>query len=259
MQPAKNKILLVIALLLSTAINTYAQNAIKKAEIALSASYAKILDHEDSAYRYADKFRQEFTILLKNNPATISYNFKLLQDSSHCYVTTSADGAFRVYSWDRWTGGSMHYFDAIYQYRTGETVSTQAAVPIKGNPGTFCSKIYTASINGKAYYLAILNGIYSSRDAAQSVQVFTITNGKLDDTTRIFKTKSKILNRIDVPFDFFSVVDRPERPLELITYNETSKEVYIPLVDKNGQVTHSNLIYRLTGDFFEYVGVAKSK
>ncbi|MFB6453879.1 hypothetical protein ACE38W_01310 [Chitinophaga sp. Hz27] len=259
MQRSLHRINFITALLISIAFNSFAQADIKKSELEVAKLYGKILEQQDSAYQYADKFGKAFKKLLKDNPATINYNFKRLQDSSHCYINTSTDGNFRIYSWDTWTGGTMHFFNNIYQYKTEGNVFTQTPAHKKSDPGMFCSKIYAVIIKDKTFYLAIFNGIYSTKDVSQSIQAFTLTAGKLDDTVKLFKTRTQMLNRIDVPFDFFSVVDRPERPLELITYNETAQEIYIPLVDKNGQVTHSNLVYHLVDNVFEYIGIRKSK
>lgn len=105
------------------------------------------------------------------------------------------------------------------------------------------------------YYLAISNGIYSSKDASQSISVFTIDNNKLVDTVKLFRTKTKLLNSIDVNFDFFNMVDRPERPLELITYDDKHKIIYIPVVNNKGQVTKKKTLYQLKGSYFEFIGI----
>lgn len=124
-----------------------------------------------------------------------------------------------------------------------------------GDAGSFCSKIYTAAIKSKMYYLAISNGIYSSKDAPQSILVFTINNNKLVDTVKLFRTKTKLLNSIDVNFDFFNVVDRPERLLELITYDDKHKIIYISVVNNKGQVTAKKILYQLKGSYFEFIGI----
>ena len=76
---------------------------------------------------------------------------------------------------------------------------------------------------------------------------------------RIFKTKTKKLNNISVEFDFFSVADRPERPLELISYDEKKKIIYIPVVNNNGKVSNKNILYQLKGGYFEFIGFENGK
>jgi hypothetical protein len=114
-------------------------------------------------------------------------------------------------------------------------------------------------IKGIAYYLPISNGIGSTKDASQSISALTIYNRELVDTVRLFKTKKELLNTIDVFFDFFSVVDRPERPVALVTYNDKQKVIRIPLVKVNGQVTSQNLLYKLEGNYFTFIGIQPGK
>jgi hypothetical protein len=221
--------------------------------------YSKLLSYvqvdEDSTFLYSDNFSEEFKNFIKSNPITITYPFKKLIDSNYCQIRTSSDGNFRIYSWDTWTGGSMHEFNEIYQWRANGNVFAKVATHSKNNPGSFCSKIFTVSINGKTNYLAVTNAIYLTKDARQSISAFAVENNKLMDTVKLFRTKTKRLNRIDVGFDFFSVVDRPERPLELITYDDKLKIIYVPVVSDEGQVTKRNILYQLKDKQFEFLGI----
>lgn len=209
----------------------------------------------DSISFYSDKLEEEFTSFIKNNPTTLNYPFKKLIDSNFCDVKTSSDGNFRIYSWDTWTGGTMHVFRAIYQWKSNGKIFTKIPKYVEGDAGSFCSKIFTVNIGDKPYYLAVTNGIFSTKDAMQSISAYSIDGDKLVDTVKIFKTKTKNLSSIDVEFDFFTVVDRPERPLELITYDDTQKIIYIPVVGNKGQVTKKNILYQLKDRYFEFIGI----
>ena len=212
--------------------------------------------NEDSLKYYSDKFGNEFKRLIKTNATTLTYPFKKL--TKYCDIITSTDGNFRVYSWDTWLGGTMHFFNQIYQYKDNGKVFTKIPEYEEGEASSFFSKIYTVGINNKAYYLTIYNGIYSNKEARQSISIFTIDDDQLD-TVKLFRTKTKSLNSIDVSFDFFSVVDRPERPLELITYDKKQKIIYIPLVNENGQVTQKNIQYQLKDGYFYFTGFDTAK
>lgn len=202
----------------------------------------------------SEKFKKDFSAFLSANPNTIDFPFNKLKNNSF-YVTTSGDGNFRHYGWDTGQGGSMHVFNEIYQWRVGDKVYTkQVQASDEGDNGEFSSKIYTINIQNKDYYLVITNTIFSNRDARQSVVSFVINNTKLTKAP-IFKTKTKLLSRIDVDFDFFSVVDRPERPLELITFNTKQNTLYIPVVDKEGKVTSRNILYVFNGNVLEFKGI----
>lgn len=212
----------------------------------------------DTTMAYSEKFSNQFTSFIRATPATLDYPFKKLIDSNYLQIRTSSDGHLRIYSWDNWTGGTMHEFSTIYQWRDNGKVFTKVLNVDKDDPGSFVSQIFTVAIGDKPYYLAVTNATYSTKDARQSIAAYTITNGKLVDTVKLFKTKKR-LNRIDVDFDFFSVVDRPERPLELITYDDKQKIIYIPVVGDKEQVTKKNILYQLKGSYFEFIGIETGK
>ena len=202
----------------------------------------------------SEKFKKDFSAFLSANPNTIDFPFNKLKSNSF-YITTSTDGNFRHYGWDTGQGGSMRFFNEVYQWRVGEKVFVkQVQGSEEGDSGEFSSKIYSINIQNKDYYLVITNSIFSNRDARQSVIAFFINNNQLVQAP-IFKTKTKLLSRIDVDFDFFSVVDRPERPIELITFNSKQDTLSIPVVDKDGKVTKRNILYVFNGTVLEFRGI----
>lgn len=213
----------------------------------------------DSIAFYSEKFSKEFKTFIKANPSSLAYPFKKFSDSNYIQIATSDDKNFRIYTWDTWEGGSMHYFDVIYQWRADGKIVTKTPTLSNDDPGSFCSKIFTVDIEQKRYYLSVTNHIYSTEDASQSIAVYNIDGDKLYDTTKLFHTKTKSLNHIDVSFDFMSVVDRPERPLELITYDEKQKILYVPVVNSKGQVTSRNIFYQLKDGGFEFAGIETGK
>ena len=224
-----------------------------------AAAISKIRNYDSVTY-YTDKFGNELKKYITTTPAALDYPFKKLTDSNYCFVSTSADGNLRIYSWDTWEGGTMHFFNQIVQYKSGRRVFTKVPKYEEGDPGTFCSAIYAIKIKGVAYYLPISNGIASTKDASQSISVLTINNHELLDTARLFKTKKGLLlNAINMYFDFFSVVDRPKRPLSLITYDDKEKIIRIPLVNNNGQVTKQRLLYKLQQGYFTFTGIEPDK
>lgn len=208
----------------------------------------------------SDKFSNELINFIKSTPSTLTFPFKKLTASNEVFIRTSNDGNLRIYSWDAWTGGTMHEYNTIYQWKAnGKVFSKVEKFEKQGDPGIFISQLHTVDANNQRYYLAVTNATYSNKDARQSIATYSINNGKLVDSIKLFKTKTKRLNRIDVDFDFFSVVDRPERPLQLITYDDSQKIIYIPVVDDKGQVTNKNILYQLKGTYFEFIGIETGK
>ncbi len=253
---------LLLCLLVLNHTNCLSQTAdLKKSEKRLANLYSKLLalQSSDSAVYYSNLFGKEFKQLIKNNPLTLGYSFKTLLDSGYCRIQTSQDSNLRVYSWDTTLGGTMHFFHEVYQFKAQSKVLTKIPIYPEGDAGSYCSKIHMVTIQNQTYYLVISNGIYSSKDISQSIQIFTIKNNALVDTVKLFKTKTKLLNRIDVAYDFFSVVDRLERPVEVISFDEGKKIIYVAVVNEKNQVTKKNILYQLKGNYFEYIGIETGK
>lgn len=208
----------------------------------------------DSTGFYADTFEEQLSGLITNNPATLNYAFEKLKKEG-CYIISSEDSNYRIYSWDTWTGGTMHFFKTIYQWRSGNKVFVKKQQYEEGDAGSFCSKIFTVPAGVKTYYLPVTNGIFSTKDVMQSIAVYCINGNQLIDTVHLFRTKIRQFSRIDVSFDFFSVVDRPERPVELITYDDKQKKVYIPVVNNKAEVTKKKIVYQLKDGYFEFTGI----
>jgi hypothetical protein len=243
---------------------SFAQNSkLSELEKELFKQYSQLksskYSHSDSLEFYSNLFSKNLENTIKNDPTTLHFEFKKLINEKCCFIYTSKDKNFRVYSWDLLIGGTMHYYKTMYQYRANNQIFTLIPEYDVMDSGTFCSEIFTVKIRNQTYYLLITNGIYSSQDASQSVSAFTIKNKKIIDTVKLFKTKKEVLHEIIVPFNFFSVIDRPERPLKLITYDEGREIISIPVVDKDGRVTKKNILYQLKGDYFEFLKIEEVK
>lgn len=163
------------------------------AELLLIRQYDRVANDKtiepDSLGYQARVFRRWMDTLIASNAASLQYPFNKLQDSAHVAVITSADGRFRIYSWDNWMGGTMHNFEAVYQWQGNGDVHSRIPVPDgEGDPGSWTSRIYTVEISGEPHYLAVSHGIYSTIDRGQLIKAFTIDKGQLIDTVKVFKT-----------------------------------------------------------------------
>lgn len=236
--------------------NTFAQaKRLAAEEDKLAKLYSKMLSfthvNYDSIETYSNKFEKEFIRFIQNDPHTIQYSFEKFSDSGICEVETSGDGNFRIYTWDTWIGGTQHFFKAIYQWKVHGKVFTKVPAYEEGDGGGDCSAMYTVTINDKPFYLAVMNSIGSTKDGGQSISAFTIDGNKLNDTVKLFKTRTEKLNEIHISFEFPGI----ETARELISYDDKLKIIYIPLVDDDLQVTKKNLLYQLKGRYFEYIGI----
>jgi len=170
-------------------------------------------------------------------------------------IASSDDNLFRIYSWDTETGGTMKFYENIYQYRYGNKVYVKQPVSdIEGDPNSWFSKIYTLPTDEGTYYIGVQYSDFSNRDKYTGLGFFKIAFDALQENVKLVKTSKGMESEIGIGFDFFSVVDRTERPLELIIYDAISKTIKVPVVnEENGSVTDKFKEYKFTGEYFEEV------
>ncbi len=259
-KPILGRDIVIILILVFMTTELFSQiMTVEQIDTDLHNTYSKIL-----FYRYGESiewdsiekenliFNAKISQFISKNPQTLTFPFdSLLKDNFK--IVSSEDNLLRIYSWDTWMGGTMHYFNNIYQYKTGENVLSEFYDSDNGGPSCFYSQINTLKANDKTYYLAINNQILSTKDVVQSIQILAIENKSLNDSVNLIRTEDGYVSSIDVSFDYFSVVERPERPIELIKYDKDLKTIYIPIVNDNGKVTDSFTLYKFTGQYFEHI------
>ena len=184
----------------------------------------------------------------------MKFGFPGLKDKM--YVTTSKDGRLRTYSWDLETGGTMHDFSSVFQYRgkSGKIYSS-AEFEEDESAGAFYHQIFQTDTTGGPIYLGVSTFIGSTSYAGQTIKAFRINGEKLDTDVKVIRTTSGIKNSVGFAFDFFTVVDHPKRPVRLFFYNEANKSFRFPVVieDKRtpqGRVTSKFITYRFDGKYF---------
>ncbi|MPT34941.1 MAG: hypothetical protein E2604_07590 [Flavobacterium sp.] len=233
---------------------------LKEEELMLQKMYQKIVAYHsdgndipvDSLETVNEKFQTAFLNSLTKNPESIRYPFDSLK-KENIHIVISKDSLFKIYSWDTSEGGTMVDFTNLFQYQSGKNVQSKIVKDTgsEDNYIPFYSEIFTLKNGTKTYYLAVSNGVYSSKDVSQSIEVFSIENNQLKTETKWFKTEEGFKDVLQIDFDFFSVVDRPERPLQLIKYDDQKKQLYLPVVTEEGNVTKDFTIYTFTGQYFE--------
>jgi hypothetical protein len=213
----------------------------------------------DSLEYYSSLFTTKITNYIKDNPSTLDYPFQSLIDSNCCWITTSKDGSFRIYSWDMLTGGTMHFFNSIYQWKSnGKVFIYTPTFGEDGFPSTgFYTEIFTLHANNKTYYLTINNGSESSTVAYQGIDIISLENGSFNDTIQLIKTKEGFTNSILLECDI-NKYNGSERPVKLIKYDENKKIIYIPIIFEDGTVTDRYILYQFTGEYFEHILTQKS-
>jgi hypothetical protein len=225
-------------------------------EIQKYSTYAGNYD-EDKLSKAQKNFEQKLLKYTKN-PATLQYKFSALDELM--YIATSEDGRFRIYSWDLQDGGTMHNFARVYQYQGADGKIYSKGYDLDEEPsGSFATDIFTLDTTGGKIYIVCSTFIASSQDHGQSADLYKIEGDKLNDNVKLIRTKSGLTNTLNFGYNFFSVVDRPERPVRLIRFDKKTKTLRIPVVIEdqefqNGRVTNRFINYRFNGTHFVRVG-----
>ena len=176
------------------------------------------------------------------------------------YITTSRDGKLRAYSWDTNEGGTMHDFVTVFQYKGSSSKANTATDPYTQSmedrgAGTFVTQIFRTETGTQPTYLVVDNLIGSTSLGGQGIHAFRINGDKLDRKAKVIRTSSGITDSINFSYDFFSVVDHPERPVRLFSYNDSNRSFRFPVVIEDsktpqGRVTNRFITYRFDGKYF---------
>ena len=197
------------------------------------------------------------SLLLKytsSNAQTISYNFKSLVDSG-LTIATSEDGRFKIYSWDTWTGGTMHYFRNVFQFKSGTKVFSksfgQKAEKDEG-AGCYYNQINDIVSGNRKFYITQSRAVLSSGLSYHNIKIFSIDNSKLNDTAKLIKTNTGIKNQLGYEVDLTASSNRGgEIPDFYIEYDKKNKIISIPVILDDSKVTAKKIRYQFKEKYFE--------
>ncbi len=236
--------------------NTHEMQTMLKGHLKKMAYYKYDSPNDDSVMIENAHFKRLLLRDLSEHPSTtLASSFSMVVKEG-LMIATSEDGLFRIYSWDTQTGGTMRFYDNVFQYKSGNKVYNQINLKDTagiGDPLSWYSEIYTLEDGGKKYYLGVYNADYSNRDKAQGIKFFTIDSGTLNTDVKLAKTKEGEANELGIGYDFFTVPDNSERPFKLVVYNADKKTITMPVVDENSKVTNKLTTYKFKNGYFEEV------
>ena len=188
--------------------------------------------------------------------STLKYGFKAL--ANKMFIATSKDGKFRIYSWDTQTGGTMRDFENVFQYMGDKGKVYVQAIPQskKGGVRGFSHQVFQFDTGSRRIYLANFTFVFSTSAIRQELSVYGIDGRKLNSNLKLINTRSGPHNSVGFDYDFFSVVNRPERPVTLFHFDDAMRSFRFPVVldDKKfvngGRVTDKFITYRFNGKYF---------
>lgn len=233
--------------------NTSEIQAMLTGHLKRMAYYKYDSPNPDSVDIHNNLFKKLLVKYLTEHPSTLNTGLNKVVKAG-LMIASSPDSLFRIYSWDTESGGTMRFYDNVYQYKSGDKVYCRVSEEDTsglGDPLSWYSEIFTLNDGKKNYYMGVYNADYSNRDKAQGIKFFTIENNELNSNVKLAKTKEGISGELGISYDFFSVSDRDERPFRLVTYDTDNKTISMPIVDENGKVTDKLTLYKFTNGFFE--------
>lgn len=254
-----NKILAFICL--CTVHLALGQN-ISTIEKQLSEAFQKIdywssegRDHQnayDSLAAANIKFENLLLQYTTSHPQTLRHSFKSLEKNG-LIIATSEDGKFRIYSWDTWTGGTMHFFKNIFQYESDQKIYSKAEESQgEGDPGCYYHQINDVISENKKYYLTQNKAILSSGMSYHSLKVFSINNGQLNAKAQLIKTQSGIKNQLGYEVDLTASANKNYEGRDYeIEYDPQNKIISIPVIQADSKITAKKVRYQFKGKYFE--------
>jgi hypothetical protein len=240
-----------------SAVASFAQTP-ASIENKLLSRYAKILKLSSYGQNFdQDRLEDENQLFLKELleycklPATLTYGFPRLQKEIN--IVTSKDGRLRTYSWDMQSGGTMHEFDVVYQYRgdSGKVYSYRHPDPAGG----FNHEIFQVSLPLSPIYLTVSTHIASGTARGETLRIARIDGDRLELDSKLIRTAEGLQNEIDFGYDFGSVIDRKERSVKLFKFDPAKSTFSFPVVIEDektpqGRVTNKRITYRFNGSHF---------
>lgn len=175
-------------------------------------------------------------------------------DTTNKKVVASDDGNFRIYWWDTKLGGTMVKYKAFAKYNTGSGVKMKMlSGEDEKDYGCAYKTIYTIKrADNKMVYLVLTTAATGVDDIPEDINAYTIENGVLQDTIKIFKTAKKSYNSIGIDYDWQSADNE-----ETIHLTADKKKLYIPVIENDLKYTGKFLVYIFDGYHFVFDKNAK--
>jgi len=187
-----------------------------------------------------------------SNPVLLTAPLPTCQ-SNGLKALASEDGQTRFFSWDTNTGGSMHFFYSLVQYRVqGKTycsvLNPKQTCGDKHECGQDFADVRSVKTkDGKSIYLATYSAYFSHPESCRSIAAYSIVGTKLVPV-KVFQAKSQLLDTIDCPLH--DTVEYQEK--SFVKISQDGQTVSVPIITKNNVVTGHYLIYRFDGNKFVF-------
>ena len=209
----------------------------------------------DSLIKANDDFQELLLKYTSKNKETLIYPFKNLNDSG-LSIHTSKDKKFRIYSWDTWTGGTMHFYRNVFQFQGAKSIHSKTIQSYRENdddPDCIYRSLSDLRVGPNTYYVTLSVAVGSSAIYYHTAKVFSLNGDKLNDTVKLIKTRSGLQNEVGYEIDLHNADISEDWDKMYPAYDKDKQEIILPLVDGNGRVTGKKIIYKFRGSYFQKI------
>ena len=220
----------------------------------ISDSGSYLGNYDETKNEHANAELRSLLVRIGNRQDILRYAFAGLKEDM--WVATSPDGKFRIYSWDRSIGGTMHFFDCVLQYQAanGRVFAQTCSSKDEGDIGGSYFRIFEVSSRTGTVYLANATSIADGTTHGQSIEAFRIVGAKMDTAPKVIRTRSGITNLISFAYSPFTLEKVSES--ELVSFDPDKKSFWFPVViddgkSGGGKVTDKFITYKFNGRYFE--------
>lgn len=193
------------------------------------------------------KFELRLQEILREHENSINYAFPKLVEAG-MVIADSEDGKLRSYSWDDMRGGSMRYYNNLFQFmdqdkvvlKLESTEDDKVYYPIY-------EKIESFSVDQKVYYILFALNIFSNKLVNSSIEIYSLQQGALTPA-KMIETPEGMDYILGETYDFQSLNDSDSH---LITFDKNQLQITFPVIDENEQVSKKVKHYKLVGQKFK--------
>jgi hypothetical protein len=247
-------------LFIISSFNLFAEKSLLDIEKELMNDYKRIiywrevyindskLANEDSLDDVNINFKNKLLTFTSNTPQTLSYKFSGLKNLG-VHICSSADGVFKIYSWDTKIKSGIHFIESIHQFKLNRKVFSELKIKEKeSDAGYFTDEIFSIKVNQLITYIVYFKGINSDTTQTVCLKAFEIHDTGFKDDISFFKSKTSFDNEIKFEYDSRLLKINID---EIVFYDELKRLLFIPVINSKKQLTKKKNSFKFNGKYFE--------
>lgn len=235
----------------------------------------KIVERLDAVYATHDGYssypldNDELKILVMNDPATMTYDFPLMQERGYLNVVSSDDGNLRLYYWNTFRGGTMIIWSNLCQFLSNDDKVYAYGCAIneldytnEDEFSTGCEVLGIHSVaanNGETYYLVHTYTLESAIFGYQDITPVKIDKGRLislqlfeGNSDNPFEREQNPTGREYYIPDWYFRANDGEGWDWLFSLHDNT--LYVPELYNDIYISDQYSLYAFNGDRFIYIG-----